>query len=108
MVARIWGTCLDSTRAAEYEEFARNRSLPMFERHDGFRGVLFATAGDDRVVITLWRDFEAAAALEHSSDYRATVRAIEATGFLRPPQRVELLDVQGARVDRLDRGAMLD
>jgi heme-degrading monooxygenase HmoA len=75
----------------------------MFERHDGFCGVLFATAGDERVVITLWRDREAAAALEHSSDYRATVRAIEATGFLRPPQRVELLDVQGARVDYLDR-----
>ena len=56
----------------------------------------------------MWRDFEAAAALEHSSDYRTTVRAIEATGFLRPPQRVEVLDVQGARVDRLDHGAMLD
>ena len=75
----------------------------MFERHDGFHGVLFATAGDERVVITLWRDRAASAALEYSSDYQATVRAIEAAGFLRPPQRVELLDVQGVRVDALDR-----
>jgi heme-degrading monooxygenase HmoA len=102
LVARIWRTGLDRSRADEYDDFARTRSLPMFERHDGFRGVLFATAGDERVVITLWRDRAAAAALEHSRDYRATVRAIEATGFLRPPQRVELLDVQRARVDALD------
>jgi heme-degrading monooxygenase HmoA len=67
--------------------------------------VLFATAGDERVVITLWRDRAAAAALEHSSDNRATVGAIEAAGFLRPPQRIELLDVQGARVEQLDRRA---
>jgi heme-degrading monooxygenase HmoA len=75
----------------------------MFERHDGFLGVLFATADDERVVITLWRDREAAAALEHSTDYQATVRAIQEAGFLRPPQRVELLDVHRARVDGLDR-----
>jgi heme-degrading monooxygenase HmoA len=103
LVARIWRTGLDRSRAGEYNEFARTRSLPMFERQDGFHGVLFATAGDERVVITLWRDRVAAAALERSSDYRATVRAIEAAGFLRPPQRIELLDVQGARVDALDR-----
>lgn len=102
VVARIWRTGLDGPRSAEYDEFARTRSLPMFRRHEGFRGVLFATSGHERVVITLWRDREAAAALERSSDYRATVRAIEATGFLRPPQRVELLDVQAARVDALE------
>jgi heme-degrading monooxygenase HmoA len=103
LVARISRTALDRSRALEYDEFARTRSLPMFEHHDGFLGVFFATAGDERVVITLWRDGEAAAALEHSSDYRATVRAIQDAGFLRPPQRVELLDVHGERVDGLDR-----
>jgi len=106
LVARIWRTGLDRSRAGEYDEFARTRSLPMFERHDGFRGVLFATAGDERVVITLWRDREAATALERSSDYQATVGAIEAAGFLRPPQRVELLDVQGTRLDGVGRGAV--
>jgi heme-degrading monooxygenase HmoA len=98
LVARIWRTGLDGSRADDYDEFAHTRSLPMFERHDGFRGVLFAAAGDERVVITLWQDREAASALEHSSDYQATVRAIQEAGFLRPPQHVELLDVRAAQL----------
>jgi heme-degrading monooxygenase HmoA len=102
-VARIWRTRIDASRAAEYDDFAGTRSLPMFKRHDGFSGVLFAGDGDHRVVITLWRDRDAAAALERSPDYRATVRAIEATGFLRPPQQVEILDVQVGWIDPLKR-----
>jgi heme-degrading monooxygenase HmoA len=100
-IVRIWRTGIDLSRSAEYQEFARTRSLPMFERHDGFLGVLFTTSGEERVVITLWRDREAAAALERSSDYRATVQAIEETGFLRPPQRIEVLEIHDARVDAL-------
>jgi hypothetical protein len=96
LVARIWKTGLDVTRTSDYEDFARTHSLPMFQRHDGFRGVIFAAADADRVVITLWRDRRAAAALEMSSDYQATVAAILDAGFLRPPQSVELLDVQSA------------
>lgn len=103
LVARIWRTGLDGSRAAEYDKFALTRSLPMFERHDGFRGVLFATSGEARVVITFWRDHDAAAALERSSDYLAMVEAIEAAGFLRPPQCLELLDIQSSYVEGLKR-----
>jgi hypothetical protein len=92
-VVRIWRTGLDESRSTEYEDFARSISLPMFRRHDGFLGVLFAGSGTERIVITLWSGGAAAAALDASADYQATVRAIEATGFLRPPQRVEVLDV---------------
>jgi len=99
LVARISRTGLDASRAGGYDEFAHSRSLPMFERHDGFRGLLFATAGDERIVITLWRDHAANAALERSKDYRSTVEAIEAAGFLRPPQRLELRDIQDLRFD---------
>jgi heme-degrading monooxygenase HmoA len=95
-VVRIWRTGLDESRSPEYEDFALSISLPMFRRHDGFLGVLFAGTGAERMVITLWSDRAAAAALDASADYQATVRAIEATGFLRPPQRVELLDVHGS------------
>jgi hypothetical protein len=73
----------------------------MFRRHDGLLGVLFAGAGSERAVITLWRDHAAVAALDVSADYQATVRAIEATGFLRPPQWVELLDVHGSWTEPL-------
>jgi heme-degrading monooxygenase HmoA len=96
LVVRIWRTGLDESRTPEYEDFARSTSLPMFRRHDGFLGVLFAGTGAERAVITLWSDRAAAAALDASADYQATVRAIEATGFLRPPQRLELLDVHSS------------
>jgi heme-degrading monooxygenase HmoA len=95
-VVRIWRTGLDESRSAEYEDFARSISLPMFRRHNGFLGVLFAGTGAERMVITRWSDRAAAAALDASSGYQATVRAIEATGFLRPPQRVVVLDVHSA------------
>jgi heme-degrading monooxygenase HmoA len=101
LVARIWRTRLDESRAPEYEDFARNISLPMFRRHNGFLGVLFATGAGERVVITLWSDRAAVAALDASADYQATVRAIGARGFLRPPQRVELLDVHSSWTEPL-------
>jgi heme-degrading monooxygenase HmoA len=92
-VVRIWRTGLDESRAQEYEEFARTVSVPMFRRHAGFAGVLFARSSGERVVITFWQDRAAADALAESDDYQVTVQAIEAAGFLRPPQRLELLDV---------------
>ena len=99
LVVRIWRTGLDESRAPEYEDFALRISLPMFRRHAGFLGVLFAGTGAERTVITLWTNKAAAMALDASADYQATVRAIEATGFLRPPQRVELLPVHNSWIE---------
>jgi hypothetical protein len=96
LVVRIWRTRLDESRSPEYEDFAHSVSLPMFQRQKGFLGVLFAGTGAERTVITLWSDRAAAATLNTSADYQATVQAIEATGFLQQPQQVELLDVHGS------------
>lgn len=63
--------------------------------------MLFAGTGAERMVITLWSSQAAAAALDTSADYQATVRAIEATGLLRPPQRIEVLDVHGSWTEPL-------
>jgi heme-degrading monooxygenase HmoA len=101
---RICRTQIDDSRALEYEDFARDVSLPMFRRHDGFLGVLLAATGGERAVVTLWASRAAAASLEASADYQATVRAIEAAGFLRPPQRTELIDVHDARTEPLSDG----
>jgi heme-degrading monooxygenase HmoA len=101
MVVRIWRTGLHESRAREYEDFARNVSLPMFRRQAGFHGVLFAGSGAEQVVITLWESRAVAAAMEASGDYQATVRAIEAAGFLRSPQRIELFDLHGSWTERL-------
>ena len=37
MIARVWRTGIDPERAAEYDVFAAERSLPMFRRQDGIR-----------------------------------------------------------------------
>lgn len=95
MIVRIWRTGLDETRAGEYERFAEQRSVPMFRRRPGCLGVLFTRAPEGRAVVSLWTDSTAANQLEADPEYRATVEAIVAAGFLRPPQVVETLEASG-------------
>jgi heme-degrading monooxygenase HmoA len=83
VVVRIWKANIDPARAEEYERFARERSLPMFRSHRGFRGCALQRDGADCTVITLWAGPEDVAALEASSHYRETVAAISAAGFVR-------------------------
>jgi heme-degrading monooxygenase HmoA len=86
VIVRIWRAQIDPARADEYERFARERSLPMFRSHDGFRGCAFLRDGAERMVITLWEGVEDVAALERSDRYRETVAAIMRTGFIRSAQ----------------------
>jgi heme-degrading monooxygenase HmoA len=96
VIVRIWRTCIDPARADEYERFAAERSLPMFRAQEGYRGVLFTTAGDDtRAVVSFWEDAAALEALDRSESYRETVDALVATGLLGGEQSVELLEVHG-------------
>jgi heme-degrading monooxygenase HmoA len=83
VIARIWNATIDPDRAEEYERFARERSLPMFRSHRGFRGCALQRDGTDCTVVTLWAGPEDVAALEASSLYRETVAAIMAAGFVR-------------------------
>jgi heme-degrading monooxygenase HmoA len=96
VIVRIWRTRVDPARADEYERFAHERSLPMFRRQAGFRGVLFA-AGDEteRVVLSFWENADAVEALGRSPTYRETVDALLASGILTGEQTVEVLDVRG-------------
>jgi heme-degrading monooxygenase HmoA len=98
-IARIWRTRIDESRAADYQRFANERSLPMFRAHAGFLGVLFGGAGDERVVISFWRDTEAVRTLEQSPRYRETVREIEAGSFILGPSSVEVYAVHGGALD---------
>lgn len=83
VILRIWKANIDPARGEEYERFARERSLPMFRSHHGFRGCAFLRSGADCTVITLWAGQEDVTALEASSLYRETVDAIMAAGFIR-------------------------
>ena len=98
-VARIWRTRIDPCQATEYRLFAQEQSLPMFRAHEGFIGVVFGEAGDERVVITLWTAPEAVAALDSSPLYSETVERIEATGFIVGPSTIEVFEVAGGVID---------
>jgi hypothetical protein len=93
-VVRVWSTEIDPNRAAEYDEFVRTKSIPMFQRQSGFVAALFCGQGRERTVLTLWRDHAAVDALDTSETYRATVSEIEAAGFLQGSQTTEILNLQ--------------
>lgn len=98
IVLRVWRTAVLPERTEEYHRFARERSLPMFESHDGFLGALFSRGDSDFATITIWRDAAAANALEASARYRETVSDILASGILGGDQTVERLRVDGGAV----------
>jgi heme-degrading monooxygenase HmoA len=95
MIMRIWRTQVDEARAAEYERFAAQESLPMFRVHQGFEGCLFGRRGRDCIVVTIWQDDAAADALEASPRYRDTVARINAAGFLTGHSRVDRFQLHG-------------
>lgn len=94
-VVRIWRTEIDPARAAEYDEFARTKSLPMLRTQAGLVAVLFTSRGTERAVITLWEDWKSVDALGTSARYETTVNEIEAAGFLRGEQSVDAFDIDG-------------
>ena len=95
MVARIWRTQIDETRADDYRRFAQTKSLPMFRDQPGFLGVLFGAPRGQRTVITLWSDLASAQPLDQSASYKRTVADIEATGFLYGESSVDVLELEG-------------
>lgn len=99
MIARIWRTAVEPTRAAEYLDFARRYSLPMFRLQRGFRGAVFAAREDERAVITFWDDLACVDALNNSDTYAGTVAAIESAGFLRGRPSVEVFEVEQVDLD---------
>ena len=101
MKCRIWRTGVVSGRFEEYERFAREISLPMFRSQAGYRGVMMAGDGPERIVITLWEDDDAIAALDSSRSYRDTVSRIVATGFLTGAQSVEVYDTHLSDLDAI-------
>ena len=98
MIARIWNTSVAEERAAEYERFALDESLPMFRKQQGFRGVLMVRDGASCQVITLWGSADDVAALAHSASYAETVSRIVGRGFLRGEQEVRVFDVHLAEL----------
>lgn len=98
MIARSWQTRIDPARGADYDAFADTYSRPMFAVLPGCLGALFLGGGEVRSVLSLWADRASIEALDTSALYRETVARFQATGVLREPQTVELLEVTGGTV----------
>lgn len=95
MILRIWRAELHPGRLAQYEEFAREQSLPMFRKQRGLLGVMFSRASNCALVLTLWENQGAISTLEASPTYRDTVTRIHQAGLVRGNGTVELFDVHG-------------
>lgn len=91
-LARIWLTKVLEERAQEYERFARDTSLPMFQKQQGFRGVIMLRSGGNGAVITFWDNEESIEALAASPSYAQTVEDIGNQGFLLGESSVEIFD----------------
>ena len=100
MLVRIWRMGVDAARFAEYEEFEREHSLPMFRAQRGLVGVLFLReAGDRAAALTVWEDEGTLRALDASPSYARTVEKLLATSLLKGEQTVEVFRVAGGQAD---------
>jgi heme-degrading monooxygenase HmoA len=99
---RIWRTHLNLELLDEYEGFIEERSKPMFRAQAGFRGVIFSRSGNEVAVLSFWKDSSAVDALERSSSYQDTVRAIGQAGFLVGGPSVEVYGIDAGLIDDVD------
>ena len=95
MIARLWRTRVRPGREVDYEQFAVEHSLPMFRRLAGCLGVMQLRSATDRVVLSLWADDAAVAALPGTATYRETARRLEASGVLNGATTVEVFEIHG-------------
>lgn len=93
MIARIWTARIDEAQACAYETFARTKSLAMFQRQPGYRGVFMLRQDGTCIVMSLWQDGAAIAALARSETYARTVAEIAGSGFLLEGQTLGTFDI---------------
>lgn len=99
MIVRLWRTCIDPARRADYERFERTTVLEMFRKQSGFLGMLFLRAGSECQTLTLWTDAAAVAALTASVSYQETVDCLLQQGLLRGEPTVEIFTGVGGTLD---------
>ena len=92
MITRVWHTLVQESRAADYERFAQEISLPMFRLQKGYLGVIMAREKERCIVISFWESAASIEALDTSPTYKATVAKILAQGFLFGEQTTQVFE----------------
>ena len=101
MIIRLWITGLKEGRGTAYETFAREISLPMFRKQDGFLGCVMSRNEVESLVLTFWRDQDAVAALNKSPTYQETVGQILAAGLLTELQQTSVAQIHIADLEHV-------
>jgi hypothetical protein len=99
MLARLWTTHIDPAQHRAYEAFSNTYSAAMFAALPGCLGAFFMGTGDQRWVLSLWRDAASIDALKNSVLYCQTVDRFVASGILREPQTVEVFELTGGMLN---------
>lgn len=102
MIARLWKTGLKTGKVDAYDAFARDNSLPMFHKQEGFLGCVMFRSETEATVLTLWRDMAAVASLDTSPTYKETVAGILEADLLTEPQSVAVGVVHLSDLGTLD------
>ncbi len=94
MLVRLWSTNLRPGRLGAYQEYAHDRSLPMFQEAAGCEGVYMFGSGAIYYVLSIWRSVEDLQAFECSRAYLQTVKDLLAARILGDQQSVKKWPVQ--------------
>jgi hypothetical protein len=95
MIVRLWTTCVDTNRIAEYEENEQNRSTPMFRRQSGCLGVWFLRSGGNCFAPSIWKDLESVEKLKTSQSYLDASAFYSNSGMLLGEPALEVFEVKG-------------
>jgi heme-degrading monooxygenase HmoA len=95
MIVRLWTTCVDKNRIAEYEDNEQNRSTPMFRQQPGCLGVLFLRSGENCFALTFWKDLESVERLKTSPSYLEASAFYSNSGMLLGEPSLQVFEVKG-------------
>lgn len=107
MIVRLWTTCVDKSRMAEYQENEQNRSTPMFRKQPGCLGVLFLRSGESCFALTFWRDLESVERLKTSASYLEAETFYSNSGMLLTEPSLQVFEVKGGFLDSETARSML-
>lgn len=99
MLVRQWTVRVAPGRLGKLDEFARTRSLPMFQSFPGCLGVLFVGDQEQYTVITFWQGADSVRAAEASALYKSTVQALGETALLGGEPKLWIQEMRDGHVD---------
>jgi hypothetical protein len=90
MIVRVWEAVVIAGKENAFAQFAREKSLPMFEKQQGLLGVFITLDGNLSKVFTIWSHSRFIKVMESSALYLQTVDEIMKLSLLEKEQKIYL------------------